>query len=233
MSITQLSKSGKDNYGTLNINFGKAIKSAYPKLAIGCLTPGAWGHVSEASVEDDILWVGQGKYISAKHRHTCGTGIVEIETARNNKLNLGKKPLFLLRTYLYNGDYRKVTERFYLFGQNEDNSYFVHKIRPKAGKEGLDAARAWMWSVKEGEQVKARQGDLGFISVSKEPARQLTEAGEISLGNHTVSYQKSRQTKNKVLVFNPAARHGEHDQVTLEGWFDLRLAKAWQSSTAD
>lgn len=235
-TITTLQQAKRDKYGSLKIDFEFTIKKAYPQISIEFRSPGCHSDAAEIyfrAGKKNCISVPGGQYSSNKHWHTAGHGILAIETARNNKLNLAKRPLFLLKCYQYNGDYRSLSEGFFLFGQNEDESFFLHKIRPKAARNfNLDEVRAWIWSLKPGEKVRARQGDLAFIPKTKSFGIEIES--EISLGNHQVTGEVIRKTKNKIYVLNPKAIHYEHDGIAnLQGWYELRLAKAWQASRAD
>lgn len=257
-SITTLAKSNKNQYGDLQVDFQKTIKTAYKNIEFDATTPGCHGGNPDCTVSERngkwVLDVPDGEYKSSKHYHSSGHSILAIETGRK-KLNLAGRPLFLISGRAYNGDYHSLTKTYFLFGQNEDDSFFCHKIRANAAEDGdLDKVRAWVWALKNGETVEARQGDLAFIpkkrasgkvaetvsgfwhdATKKNEAVANLPAGQKLLcqGNHFVYGDEVKRTANKSYVLNPVASHGEHHAVQLEGWHEVRLGKAWGASSAD
>jgi hypothetical protein len=234
MNITQLTQTTDRNaYGDLNISFEQSIKDVYPEVEFKYSAPSSWGHNGTMSLESKTLTIPSGQYKSQKHHHTAGHGIVAIEGARQNRLNLKGCPLFLLKGYGYNGDYRSLRTAYYLFGRNEDGSFFLHRVRPCVAKDGdLDKVRSWIWNLKKGETVAKRQGDVAFIAKAR-PAGSRINATTVRLGNHTISGTEIRQTSNKTYVLNPTAEHGEHMSVALTGWHEVRPAKAWAGGDTD
>lgn len=247
MNVSELLRIEQRNcYGELAIDFESAIFAAYPGVVIAYDTPGCWGHSGRAVLRqrDDGKWllvVPSGKYSSGKHFHTAGCGIMAIESSRK-KLNLAGCPLFLLSTYAYNGDYRSLKRCYWLFGKNEDDSFFLHQVRPKIGETGdLDLVRRWLWELKATESIAGRQGDLAFIKKAKPSGDRLTHrlaggdcySDSVQIGNHLVRGSEVYATKHRYYVLNPAATHHEHYTVALEGWHELRLAKVWSSSRGD
>jgi hypothetical protein len=235
MNVTQLLSTGRDTFGSLKVDFETAINAMYPKISIEIHEPGCHGG-------DPDLWLIQrgdrwhlsvpgGEYKSERHYHNGGCSILAVESARQ-KLNLPGCPLFLLQGRIFNGDYGTVRRTFYLFGQNEDQSYFLHKIRPCIGQTAdMNRVRSWIWNLKPGEKIAARQGDLAMIS--KSPAGKLSNSIEIHLGNHVVRAEKIWRTTHKTYVQNPIASHGGHNTVQLHGIYELRLGRAWKASSAD
>lgn len=227
----------KDQYGCL-IGGQQLLETLYPRLVIEEDAPTCWAQC-RTELETGTVKVGRktyqakmtlpgGYFSSKKHFHTAGWGVVEAESG-HKKLNV--RPLVLLRTYVYNGDYRSVSTQHYLFGKNEDGSYFLHRIRPKFG-ESIADARRWMWSLSVTETVAARQGDLALVP-KKRTMGDAVVGQNIKLGNHDIWAEKITQTKNKTYALNPVLLHGEHREVALEGVFDLRLAKVWGGKFAD
>jgi hypothetical protein len=234
MNITQLTQATDRNaYGDLNISFEQAIGDVYPEVEFSYSAPSSWGHNGAINLNGNTLTIPSGQYKSKKHHHTAGHGILAIEGARQNHLNLRGCPLFLLKGYGYNGDYKSLSLSYYLFGRNEDGSFFLHRVRPKVAKDGnLDQVRAWIWSLKNGEKIAKRQGDVAFIQKAR-PAGSKIEATTVRLGNHTISGTEIRQTANKTYVLNPTADHHEHMAVALTGWHEVRPAKAWAGGNSD
>lgn len=233
--ITEIKKSSLSFYGELIVNFEEAINTAYPNVIFEYRSPSCYGGSADIVLMGNKLELPSGEYKSSKHYHNSGHGILEIETKRDCKLNLNKNPLFLLTGRLYNGDYRSLRKSYYLFGRNEDNSYFLHKVRPIVGETGsLEECRKWMWSIKNGEKIVARQGDLGFISrKSGKPSGTKIEGNILNIGNHNILCEEIRETKNKYFGFNCIAKHHEHDSVRVDGWSELRLAKVWSGVVGD
>jgi hypothetical protein len=228
MNISELTRMGeRDSYGNLNVDFAEAIAVAYPEVAIKVSEPGCFGHSGNIALQDKRLSVPGGKYASAKHFHTAGCGVVAVESSRK-KHNLSGCPLYLLRGYAYNGDYKNLQKTYWIFGRNEDGSFFLHKIRPCVGETAdLDAVRRWMWSLKGKEELAARQGDLGFIAKTR-PAGQIDLVFQaVQIGNHLVFSDVVYRTKNRIYVINPRAEHGEHHIVKMQGVYELRLARQW------
>ena len=234
-TVTEVKQADRNPYGELIVNFQEAINVAYPEITFTSHTPGCWGGNPDIWINGNELNVPDGRYSSSKHKHTAGHGILAIENARECKLNLAGNPLFLLTGRAFNGDYRSLTKTYFLFGRNEDKSFFLHKIRPSAAKTGdLDACRNWMWSIKKSEKVSARQGDLGFvIRESGKPSGKAIESKLLTFGNHKVLAEEWRCTADRYFARNAIAQHGEHHTIRVEGWSEIRLAKAWGSSTAD
>jgi len=238
-TVTEIKGSPRNHYGELIVDFENAIRIAYPNLDFEYSSPGCHGGSPDIRLlQRDNRWILQlpyGKYVSNKHFHTCGYGLLAVENARDCKLNLAGKPLYLLTGRAYNGDYRSLTKSYYLFGQNEDQSFFLHRIRPSVGEQGdLNLCRKWIWQLKDGEKILARQGDLAFIRQKKEPLGIPLDASRISFGNHVVTAHSWRKSKGgRLFAFNPIAHHGEHQIVTVEGWVEMRLARAWRSRSAD
>ncbi|MCS7062523.1 MAG: hypothetical protein NZM04_00495 [Methylacidiphilales bacterium] len=235
LTVETLKLAKRDEYGVLEINFEAALKAAYPDLKVVYGPPGCWGTSADLwFTPDGHLRVPYGRYRSRKHFHKAGHGILAVETQEDCDLNFAGKPLFLLMGWAYNGDYKSLARSYYLFGQNEDGSYFLHKVRPAVGELGsLEAARRWIWRLREGEVITARQGDLAFIP--KDAPRRGFQVGAttLRLGRHQVAAEGTYRTKERVLVLNPIASHPEHHSVQLQGWFELRLGRAWQASSAD
>jgi hypothetical protein len=134
---------------------------------------------------------------------------------------------------MYNGDFRSLQQTYFLCGKNEDGSFFLHKVRPCIGQTAdMDQVRAWIWALKSGETVAARQGDLGFIPKNRAVGK-ISNSIEVALGNHVVRGDKVWQTRHKTFVLNPLANHGEHHVVQIQGLYELRLGRAWGASSAD
>lgn len=234
-TITQLKQSEQNQYGDLNVSVEQALKTAYPKLKIKTHSPSPHGGDPDLWIQADgeTLDIPSGEYKSRKHYHSSHCAVLAIEDARQNRLNLAKRPLFLLKGAAFNGDYRSLKLTYFLFGQNEDNSYFCHKVRPCVGETGdLSQCRAWIWNLKKDEKIEARQGDLAFIPKQKTSGKE-SEATSVSLGNHNILADSIKQTKHKVYALNPCAYHNEHHQVALEGWYELRLGRAWKMTSVD
>lgn len=230
LTQTQIREAGRNQYGDLNVDFAVVLKSIYPDVEVKESTPGCWGHSGEITLRGNVLSVPAGKYESNKHFHTAGHAIRGIESARH-KLNI--KPLLLLKGYGYNGDYKSLKTCFYIFGENEDSSFFLHKVRPKVGALGdFEAIRRWLWSLKPGEEVAARQGDLGFIP-SKRP-RTGEEFRTVEIGSHAIKAHrvvvKKLKHGERYFARDPVAHHLEHATIELAGWYEMRPAKAWRSS---
>jgi len=234
-NVTEAKQSAKNIYGELIVNFQEAINVAYPEVTFTTHEPGCWGANPDIWLNGSELSVPDGRYSSNKHKHTAGHGILAIENARECKLNLAGNPLFLLTGRAFNGDYRSLQKTYFLFGRNEDRSFFLHKIRPNIAQDGdLDTCRDWMWAIKKDERIKARQGDLGFIGrESGKPSGKDTDSKLFTFGNHQVIADEWRCTANRYFALNAIAQHGEHRTVRVEGWSEVRLAKAWGSSSAD
>ena len=238
MNITDLCKFDKrDNYGSLDIDAIAAIKIAYPKLNIETHSPGVHAGGRDAEIwtqirNDWTLCIPSGKYESSRYYNSAYTNILAVESGRN-KLNLPSCPLFLLRGRAFNSKYHSLSQSFYLFGRNEDGSYFAHKIRPKAGENmSLDEARAWVWNLKGDEKVSARQGDLALIP-KKRASGHKEGYLEVELGNHHINADCVWRTKHRVFVMNPSLSHKEHHPVSLSGLYEARLGRAWGNSKAD
>lgn len=235
MNITELTKiEDRNAYGDLKVGFESAIKTAYPKVQFKQIEPGPHGDDGTMRLMGNkesgyILYYPDGKYSSNKHFHDSCSSVIEVESGRK-KHNF--RPLFLLNGRSYNGDYRyrSLSQTFYIFGENEDGSMFLHRIRPKFGKS-LDDARSWMWALKNGESVAKRQGDLAFIAKKRIPHGE--ESTEIQIGNHAISGDRIVATKNKVYAVNPQSTHSEHHAVELNGIYELRLAKVWGGGKGD
>ena len=232
-SVTQVKKFPRNRYKEIEANFSAAIKVAYPKITIKshkpdtyCTNPSIFLKKIDGEVQ---LWVPKGTYRTSRYYHTFGHGILDIEDARDCKLNLAGRPLYLLTGRAYNGYYRSLNKTYFLFGQNEDDSYFLHKVRPAVGQTGdLDACRRWMWCLKKNEKIVARQGDLAFISRPQKPTGETMEIGVVKLGSHQVLADCWKKTAtDRYFALNPIAQHHEHHSVQAEGWVELRLAKAW------
>ena len=233
-TVSEAKNAGYNQYGELEVNFEEAIRVAYPEIEFWYREPGCHGGNPDIEIKENTLILPSGTYSSRKHFHSCGHGIMAIENARDCRLNLAGKPLFLLTGRAYNGDYRSLTKTYFLFGQNEDRSFFLHKVRPKVGESGdLEVCRRWMWGLKPGEILIARQGDCGFIAKEK-PCGKVVEGNLRKFGNHKIEAQEWRSTAGgRWYALNPKAIHPEHDQVILKGWVEIRLAKAWRGSFAD
>lgn len=221
LTISALSRFS--NEGLASLNAGDVLKTAFPELEIKTAAPGCWGHGGDVSVRNTSITLPDGTYSSRKHYHRASSAVVGFETGRK-KLNIA--PVVLVETRAWNGDYGSMKVSYFLISRNEDSSFFAHKIRPSAGAS-LDTARAWMWQLRDNETVSARQGDLALIPITR-PAGSVSETD--SLGNHFVTADEVRATKHKFYALNPALSHEEHNPVALKGWFELRLARAWQSS---
>ena len=239
MKISTLVRhSGQDSYGQLNVDFKEAIAAAYPEICLRYSTPGSFGHSGNLRLWQEghqwMLDLPNGKYQSGKHFHTAGHGIVAIESSRK-KHNLAGCPLYLLSGYAYNGDYRSLKQTYWLLAKNEDTSFFLHKIRPQIAKtKDFDTIRAWMWSLKKDEILKARQGDLGFIPKAKMCGQlKIANADRVDIGNHRIYADVVTQTQHRVYVLNPRAQHGEHNTVALQGIYELRLARQWEMGLGD
>lgn len=229
MKLTTLTKmTDRNEYGDLNVDFTEAIHSAYPSVGINFSAPGCWGHSADLTLDGTELTVPDGKYTSNKHFHTAGHSIIEVESG---KRKLNKRPLFLLSGRAYNGDYKSLKQTYFLFAQNEDKSFFLHKVRPSYGESGLKWARAWMWSIKKDETIEARQGDLAFIRKKRKAGSEVGSTVEI--GNHTINADQIFQTKHRTYAVNPVATHGEHHSIELDGVYELRLAKVWGGGCGD
>jgi hypothetical protein len=225
-SLAQVKKLPRNQYGDIECNFAAAIAVAYPEIEVKRSEPGCWGHNAEIDLEDKVLTLPSGSYSSNKHLHTAGHSLIEVEDARQCKLNLAGNPLYLISGRAYNGDYRSLKKTYFLFSRNEDGSFFCHKIRPSAAAGGLDSVRNWVWRIEEGEKILARQGDLEFIKTAKLGGKPQSVSC-VQLGNHTVRALAIQQTKYKIWALNPIASHGEHDRVQVVGWCELRLGRAW------
>jgi hypothetical protein len=231
-----MSEVKKDKYGNLDVDFQSTITAAYPEVTFATHAPGCWGANPDIILRGKELNCPDGQYSSAKHFHSAGHDILAMETSAECNLNIAGNPLFLLVGRAFNGDYQTLSRTFFLFGRNEDGSFFLHKIRPQAAKGGdLTSCRNWMWAIKAGERIAARQGDLGFISrESGKPAGKWVDLKTIRFGNHSVEAEEWRVTSaGRAFGFNITASHGEHDPVFVEGWTEARLARAWGSSSAD
>lgn len=223
MRLTDLTKMNRAELA--NIKVDAAIATAYP-IKIVPESPGSWGHSGDFRISKKGLHIPEGIYSSRKHYHRNSARVVAVETARR-KLNVA--PLFLLEGRAWNGDYRYMKTTCYLFSQNEDRTYFLHKVRPNVG-ESLTTARAWMWELRDAEHIARRQGDLAFIPKARGYGA-IAEDSEIRIGNHIVNADTLKQTKHRIYALNPRAEHAEHDAVdTLTGWYELRLARAWTLS---
>ena len=233
LTIAQLKKVGKDQYNCYISTLKNFLQQIYPQIKIKGIAPGCFGGNPDLQLKEKTLFINKGTYKSNKHFHTADTRIMAIEDGRQ-KLNFPGKPLILLMSYIYNGDYRNLSKVYYLFGQNEDESYFLHKMRPNVGETGsIKTCRSWMWNLKKGEKIKQRQGDLAFIEKDKVPYQATEKSTSISFGNHNLLATGIKQTKTKIYLLNPRCYHHEHNAVCLEGWYEVRLAKAWRQSTAD
>lgn len=244
----------RNKYGDLRLNYS-AIKDVFPDIKIKEESPGAWGHNGNLVLREPLLdetnyklIIPSGEYKSNKHYHSCYTGIVAVESGYR-KLNFST--LFLLVGIAYNGDYRSLKKTYWLLGKNEDSSYFLHKIRPKAvndilypngsyGEVNRDASsvevmnnvRKWMWSLKRGEEVAARQGDVAFIPKNRASGTLLNAKAE-EVGNHLIYADAIKRTVHKIYFLNPVAKHPEHYSVQLEGWYEVRMAKQWELGYGD
>ena len=199
------------------------LAAAFPALEVQSSAPGCWGHGGDVVVSKSVISIPDGTYTSRKHFHRASSAVVGFESGRR-KLNIA--PLVLIETKAWNGDFGSMKTSYFLISRNEDGSHFAHKIRPNAGGS-IESARRWMWHLSEGEVVAARQGDLALIPVPK-PRASVSEIS--SVGNHFVEADEVRATKRKIYALNPSLSHEEHRPVSLEGWFELRLARAWRSS---
>jgi len=156
--------------------------------------------------------------------HNAGHSILNIESAQNRYNN---RPLFLLCGRAYNGDYHSLKKTYYLFGQNEDGSFFLHKIRPKVGETAdFDEIRKWIWQLKDNETVQERQGDIVFIRKEK-PARNaklfINDVSKIVIDSHEIYFENCFKTSKKTFVYNPHSYHREHGETkNLNGWFEVR-----------
>lgn len=235
MNITQLKTGLRNQYGELMTDFEVALRVAYPKLQFATHSPGSFGGNPDFYLRDSqTLSYPTGEYKSSKHYHKSGAGILTIEDARDSKLNLKGKPLFLLTGRCYNGDYKSLSKTYWLFGQNEDLGYFLHKVRPQAAKNGnLEEVRSWIWNLKGDESVAFRQGDMGLIRRIRNLGFPEMSFSGIDMGRHRVEGEKFWSNGDRVIVRDPRLTHAEHDPVELKGLYELRLARAWRSSSAD
>ena len=96
----------------------------------------------------------------------------------------------------------------------------------------MDKVRQWMWTLKDGEKIADRQGDVAFIPKTRMVGTRQS-GPYIEVGNHRVYANEIRQTKHKVFVRNPHALHGEHKEVKLEGIFEVRMARQWELGFGD
>lgn len=230
MTIREIQNSPRNEYNQLSVDTKKALKSVYPDIEIETSEPGCFGHRGTITLRDNTLSLPDGQYDSAKHFHTAGNGVCDVENARG-KLNA--RPLFLLMGYGYNGDYRSLTKTYYLFGANEDSSFFLHRIRPRVGELcNIPVARIWLWSLKEGEKIRARQGDLAFILI-KRPSGKIEKISKHISGSHEIQATEIRETVHKTYALNPIVTHAEHGEVTLLGWHEIRIAKVWAGGNGD
>lgn len=241
MNVTELCRlDDRDRYGGLKVDFEEAIKTAYPKVSIMYNEP-SWRSSSGEmwfrggqDKGDVTIVVPAGEYKSNKHFHRSGHGILAIESSRK-KLNIAGCPLYLIYGWVYNGDYRSLKKTYYLFGKNEDDSYFLHRVRPSCAQDGdLDQVRKWIWQLKEGEAVAARQGDLAFIPrKSVKGTLAIVEGSQIQIGNHNIVADDIRRSPNdRIFALNPQAMHHEHDPIVVPaGWYELRLARTWEGGS--
>lgn len=221
LKISALSKMAVEQLTALPVQ--DVLQAAFPALEVQPSAPGCWGHGGDITISKGTVSVPDGAYSSRKHFHRVSSAVVGFESGRR-KLNIA--PLVLIETKSWNGDFGSMKTSYFLVSRNEDGSHFAHKIRPNAGGS-IESARRWMWQLREGESVSARQGDLALIPVSK-PRASVSEID--NLGNHFVDADEVRATKRKVYAFNPTLSHEEHRPISLSGWFELRLARAWMSS---
>jgi hypothetical protein len=220
-----------------SINFSEFVSKYYPSLKIEFSSPDIYASIMSAMCflrDGDTLCCPKGLYRSSKYYAQSNCHILDVEDGRQ-KLNLPKRPLILLQGVVYGsgGNYpSRLNKTYYLFGQNENYSYFLHRVKPSIGdKSDLSLCRKWMWSLKEHEKITARQGDLAFISKTKVDG--IVEVSKtVELENHIVTGDEVRKTSKRIYVLNPSASHYEHHSVICEGWHELRLARAWQG-TAD
>lgn len=232
-SIRQINLSERDRYGNLAIPLQEAVNFAYPEVEFIRRSPGCWGGSPHIFLEGaKTLSIPEGQYKSNAHRHHFDNAVLAVETARDCRLNLAKNPLFLLKGRAWNGDYRSLSFHFVLFGRNEDGSYFCHPVKPSIGETGdLDKCRSWIWQLKNGEKIAARQGDLAFIPKSRPSGKDRDTA--IAIGNHSIACDRATATKHKFFALNPRAEHGEHDSIALTGWHELRLGRVWDKGSTD
>ena len=227
LTLTGLTRMTETQLSTVRVT--DALHTAYPRLVVREDTPHCFGHDGNLQLTGETLTVPEGSYSSRKHFHRASTHAVEVESA---KRKLNARPLFLLKSRAYNGDYSSMKESFFLFGANEDDSYFLHKIRPNAG-ESIETARQWMWELTADEAILERQGDLAFIS-KKRPAGTRQETVSITIGNHTVHAEEIRITKHKLFVKAASAIHAEHGETpVVPGWSEVRLARQWEHGYGD
>ena len=215
----------------------------YPRVRICHSRPGLEGHSGWCDVDNTPIKTDEGSYSATltvphgkrqnwRYVATAGFGVIDAET-RHRRLNVS--PLILLYGYGYSKDgkygYTCVDKQFFLFGRNEDGSHFLHRIRPMAAKS-LETARRWMWALKDGEQVIARQGDVAFIRKNRLVGRDL--GASVTLGNHKIAGDRvTRSPAGRIYVENPIAEHGEHRRVALQGVYEVRIAKAWTGATGN
>lgn len=221
LKISAISKMAAEPLTALPVS--DVLKTAFPSIEVQSSAPGCWGHGGDVTVRKGVVSVPDGTYASNKHFHRASSAVVGFESGRR-KLNIA--PLVLIETKAWNGDFGSMKTSYFLISRNEDGSHFAHKIRPNAG-DSIESARRWMWQLREGESVSARQGDLALIPVSK-PRASVSEIEAV--GNHFVDADEVRATKRRIYALNPALSHQEHRAVSLSGWFELRLARAWMSS---
>lgn len=213
-----------------SISIADAIATAYPTVEVRESAPGCWGHSGDFHLRGETLTVPSGNYSSRKHYHRASSCVMEVESARR-RLNV--RPLFLLEGRAWNGDYGSMKKTYFLFGANEDGSFFLHKIRPNAGTS-LEAARRWMWALRDDEEIAQRQGDLAFVTRNRRISGTVLDMDAIVIENHTVHADTIRTTTHKVFVENPRAVHAEHGETSqLAGWFECRLARQWQLGYGD
>lgn len=234
--IIKRSLAVKDEYNSVNNPF-ELLGALYPRVRICYGNPKLGGHTGRCFINntpvktdtgsyDATLTVPDGEAKNWRYFATAGFGIIDAETGYK-KLNVA--PLVLLYGYGYNKDkkygYTSVNKQFFLFGRNEDGSHFLHRVRPLAA-ESLESARRWMWSLKSGETIAARQGDVAFIKKTRLSG--VDVGNGISLGNHKIAGDRvTRSPAGRIYIENPVAEHGEHRRVALEGVYEVRIAKAW------
>jgi hypothetical protein len=234
-TIADIRNSPKNKYGCINIS--SDVKYDFIKetwgIEIETDAPGCHGHHGEIRLSGNTLIVPEGNYSSSKHWHTNGWDILSIEDCRQ-KLNVNA--LVLLQGRAYNGDYKSLKKTYYLFGKNEDDSLFLHRVRPCVGETGnLNVCREWMWGIKDGESIVSRQGDIAFVKTKlpKSSRGIAQQALPFSIGSHIIVdgivWCKSR----KIFVQNAVVQHPQHNIVRIVGMFELRLARRWGNDTRD
>jgi len=223
----------RNKYGQVVGDPTTIVNTVFPDLDVAVVDKtGCWGGDPSMKLKMNVegrwtLEVSEGVYKSNKHYHRHSWAVRDLD--ENEKLVLLEQ-LHFSNDFTGTGSMPPPSRKIYLLGQNEDGSYFLHRVRPKAGDRIRDAVE-WMFSLKKGEKIAARQGDIAFIARDRMPKipKKAFDTHELRLGRHVVYARGVQRYKSKIYVVDPTASHPEHPPITLEGVYEVRVAKAWSN----